>query len=64
MVSIHAKTMTRVRNEYCNEPPYSLTATEVFAKLHLLLGTSCLLGGCQRAARAGWRSAVIMPPVE
>ena len=27
--------MTMVRNEYCNEPPYGLAATEVFAKLHL-----------------------------
>ena len=53
LVSIHAKTITRVRNVYCNEPPYSLAATEVFAKLHLLLATSCLLGRYHKTTQAG-----------
>ena len=64
MVSIHAKPITRVRNVYCNEQPYSLAATEVFAKLHLLLATSCLLDRYHKTTQAGWRSTVNKPPVK
>ena len=60
-----AITMTRLRSDYYNEPPYSLAAMEVLLlKLHLLLVTTCLLGKCHKTTQAGCRSDTSKPLVK